>query len=124
MEYRQRRQVDSKDKPTRWASDRQEKSIAKATGGKQTKNSGATCFSKGDVTTNKWLLEAKTCMKDQKTFTIHKEWFEKNKKESLFMNKPYSAVVFNFGPNDDTNYYAIDEQTFLLMKEALESIEE
>jgi hypothetical protein len=36
-------------KPTRYYSDKQEKAIAKAVGGKQTANSGATAFQKGDV---------------------------------------------------------------------------
>ena len=113
---------DGKKKPTRYYSDKQEKSIAKAVGGKQTANSGATAYSKGDVTEGDrtgWLLEAKTCMKDQKSFTMQEEWFIKNRSESIFMKKDYSAVVFNFGP-DKPNYYCIDENTFLEMKEALE----
>ena len=113
---------DGKKKPTRYYSDKQEKSIAKAVGGRQTANSGATAYSKGDVTEGNrtgWLLEAKTCMKDQKSFTMQEEWFIKNRSESIFMKKDYSAVVFNFGP-DKPNYYCIDENTFLEMKEALE----
>lgn len=113
---------DGKKKPTRYYSDKQEKSIAKAVGGRQTANSGATAYSKGDVTEGDrtgWLLEAKTCMKDQKSFTMQEEWFIKNRSESIFMKKDYSAVVFNFGP-DKPNYYCIDENTFLEMKEALE----
>ena len=113
---------DGKKKPTRYYSDKQEKSIAKAVGGRQTANSGATAYSKGDVTEGDrtgWLLEAKTCMKDQKSFTMQEEWFIKNRSESIFMKKDYSAVVFNFGP-DKPNYYCINENTFLEMKEALE----
>lgn len=113
---------DGKKKPTRYYSDRQEKSIAKAIGGRQTANSGATAYSKGDITEGDrtgWLMEAKTCMKDQKTFTMHEEWFDKNKAESIFMKKDYSAVVFNFGPGKP-NYYCVDEYTFLEMKDALE----
>lgn len=103
--------TDESQKPTRYYSSRQEKSIAKATGGSVTKNSGATMFQKGDITTDNWLLEAKTCTKEQKSFTLKEEWFNKNKQESLFMNKDYSAVVFNFGPGKP-NYYVIDELTF------------
>ena len=73
-------------------------------------------FQKGDILTDNWLLECKTCTKHQKQFTIKKDWIEKNKHESLFMNKDYSAIVFNFGP-DENNYYVIDELTF---KELLE----
>ena len=70
--------------PTRHYSSRQEKSIAKAVGGKQTKNSGATTFQPGDVMTDKWLLEAKTCTKPKKQFTLKEEWFIKNIDTSLF----------------------------------------
>ena len=38
-------------KPTRWYSDKQEKQVAKATGGKQTPNSGSTPYVKADVLT-------------------------------------------------------------------------
>lgn len=30
------------------------------------------------------------------------------------MGKPYSAVVFNFGP-DERNYYVIDEELFEIL---------
>ena len=43
---------------------------------------------------------------------------EKNKQEAMFMNKPYSAVVFNFGP-DEENHYIIDEYLFETLINAL-----
>ena len=86
-------------RPTRFYSSRQEKAIAKAVGGKQVANSGATTFNKGDVKTEDWLL--------------------KNKEEAFAMGKPYSALVFDFG--DGHNYYVLDEKTFLKMKEAFEN---
>lgn len=95
---------------TRFFSHKQEKSIAKAVGGKLQANSGATMFSKGDIKTDDWLFEAKTCMKEQESFSIKKEWLEKLKQESFSMNKEYNALVFNFGPNTK-NYYVIDEKT-------------
>lgn len=98
-------------KATRHYSSVQESQIAKAVKGNVTKNSGATMFQKGDVTTDNWLLEAKTSTTNKKSFSLKEEWFTKNKQESLFMNKEYSAVVFNFGP-DKPNYYVIDELTF------------
>lgn len=119
--FRQKRDTGEKH-PTRYFSSRQEKAISSAVGGRVTPNSGATAYSKGDITEGDrtgWLIEAKTCTKDQKTFTMHEEWFKKNKEESIFMKKDHSCVVFNFGP-DKPNYYVLDEQTFLEMKEALE----
>ena len=88
----------SSKKPTRHYSSMQEKSVASAIGGRKTPNSGATPNVKGDVLTKDWIVECKTCEKSQKSFTMKKEWFEKNKAEGMFMDKNYSAVVFNFGP--------------------------
>ena len=106
-------------KATRYYSSRQEKDIAHKVNGKVVPNSGAIRFGGGDVTTDQWLFEAKTKMDVTKSFSIKKEWLEKNKEEAFAMGKPYSALVFNFG--DNKNYYVIDERTFLKMKEALEN---
>lgn len=99
-------------RPTRFYSRAQEKQVAKAVGGKPTANSGATSFVKGDVVVGSdWLLECKTCVESKKSFSIKKEWLEKNKEEAFATNKANSALVFNFGPNEP-NYYIIDEKTF------------
>lgn len=97
-------------RPTRFYSSQQERRIAKAVGGKQTANSGATSFVKGDVTTDDWLFEAKTHTEERQQFTIRKEWIEKNKEEAFQMGKHYSAIVIDFG--DGVNHYLIDERTF------------
>ena len=110
-------------KPTRFYSNRQEKAVAKAVDGKQVSNSGARPFNKGDVITDKWLLECKTCIGEKASFSIKKQWLEKNKEEAFGMSKPYNALVFDYGMNSD-RYYVVDERTFLKMKEALEYYEE
>ena len=106
-------------KPTRFYSSKQEKAVAKAIGGKQVANSGATAFSKGDVRTADWLIECKTCTTEKKSFSIKKEWMEKNREEAFAMNKDYNALAFDFGDGD--NYYIVDEKTFIRMKEALDN---
>lgn len=105
-------------KPTRFYSNQQEKKVAKAVSGKQTANSGATLFQKGDVVTADFLIEAKTVTKEQKTFTIKKEWFEKNREEAFAMGKPYSALVFDFG--DGEQHYVIDQKLFSMLLKYLE----
>lgn len=97
-------------RPTRFFSDRQEKKVAKQVGGKQTANSGATRFFKGDIVLDGWLLECKTTTEFRKTFTLHKEWFDKNKEEAFAMHKDYNAVVIDFG--DGEQHYIIDEKLF------------
>ena len=105
-------------KPTRFYSDRQEKHIAKAVGGSKVVNSGATPFRKGDVTSDNWLFEAKTKTTESKSFTIKREWLDKNKEEAFAMRKEYNALVIDFG--DGNQFYVVDEKTFLQMKEALD----
>lgn len=92
--------------------------MAKAVGGRKTANSGATMFSKGDVTTENWLIECKTCTEPRKSFTLQKEWFDKNKEEAFAMHKDYSAVVFDFGDGED--FYIIDQRLFQKLQEYLE----
>lgn len=96
---------------TRFYSDRQEKQIVKNIGGKQVAGSGSSPFYKGDVRTIKFLIEAKTITKVKDSFSIKKKWLLKNKEEAFAMNKPYFALAFNFGP-DEENYYVINEKLF------------
>ena len=113
-----RREKGNEKLPTRHYSNKQEKAIAKKFEGKQTLNSGSTPWQKGDVILDKFLLEAKTKTSPSKSMSIQKEWLEKNSKEALFVGKPYSALAFNFGP-DEKNYYIIDEELFEFLVEAL-----
>lgn len=97
-------------RPTRFFSNKQEKQVAKAVKGKQTSNSGATKFQKGDVTNDLFLLECKTHTEYRKQFTIQHEWIKKNTEEAFAMGKDYSAVVLDFG--DGENHYLINEKLF------------
>ena len=96
---------------TRFYSSKQEKKVAKALDGKQQSNSGATAFNKGDVVLDNCLIECKTTTSEKKSFTVKKEWLEKNKEEAFAMNKEFNALAFDFGDGGDI-YYVIDEKTF------------
>jgi len=99
-------------KTTRQVSSQQEKQIAKVLGARRTLNSGAGKFDKGDLHTENWLIEAKTCMETKKSFSIKKEWLIKMREEQYANNKSYSSLCFDFGDNGG-RYYIIDENTFL-----------
>ena len=120
--HKERIKEGQKPTPTRVFSKKQETQIADATGGQRTPNSGATIWSKGDVLTEQFLLEAKTKTTHSDSIKINKEWFEKNKQEMAFMGKPHSAIVFNFGPGEE-NHYIIDEYLFLELLEYLKDKE-
>lgn len=105
-------------KTTREVSSNQEKKIAKTLGAKRTPNSGATKFYKGDIISDDWLIEAKTCMEIKKSFSIKREWLTKLKEEQYGMGKSYSSLCFDFGDAKD-RYYILDENTFKNVMEAL-----
>ena len=109
-------------RPTRFYSDKQEKKVAKEISGKQTANSGATAFQKGDVYTDDWLIECKTVTSEKKSVSIKKEWLEKNREEAFAMNKEYSALAFDFG--DGNNYFIIDTKTFKKLLNIIEKEKE
>lgn len=96
---------------TRYYSDLHEKSVCKALNANQNSNSGAGKFNKGDVVQQdaSLLIECKTAMSEKTSFSIKKDWIDKNNKESKEMRLDNSCVCFNFGPNTD-NYYVISEK--------------
>ena len=97
----------------------QENNIAKNIGGKTTVNSGGSYFAAGDITTNDFLIEAKTTTKPKDSFSIKKEWLTKNNLERMQLGKPYCALAFQFAPNSP-NYYVIDENLFKKLLEYME----
>lgn len=112
-----------KRKPPRFYSNKQEKKVAKTVKGFQVVNSGATKFSKGDVVTKNWLIECKTTTATEKaSFSIKREWLEKNKEEAFAMGKEFSALAFDYG--DGRNWYVIDEKTFITLQRLLEQEEQ
>lgn len=119
MQFRQHRDTDQK-RPTRYFSNKQETQVAKAIGGRKVANSGATRYDKGDVCTDKVLVECKTKMTDSKSMSIQKEWLDKLREESIYMKKPFYTLVFNFGEHSD-NYYVIPEGLYLQLLDKINS---
>ena len=107
---------DIMNRPTRFYSSRQEKAVAKALGGKKTPNSGATPWVKGDVVADDWLVECKTSTAPKSSFSIKKEWLEKNREEAFATGKAHNTLCFDFGDGGD-RYYILDEKTFKEAKE-------
>ena len=107
---------------TRYFSTIHEESVAKALGGMRNSSSGSGHFRKGDVVCKKssMLAECKTAMEDKNSFSIKKEWIDKNKEETFAMRLDNSCIAFNFGPNQP-NHYVINEN---LMKFLVEKLEE
>ena len=105
---------------TRSASNAQEKAIAKLLNGQVNPNSGAGKWRKGDVQVPEasLLIECKTCMTEKSSFSIKKEWIEKNINEAHSNRLFNSCVAFNFGP-EEKNYFVIDEKLMKFLVEKL-----
>lgn len=113
----------AKEGTTRYFSENQEKAVCKLVGEDicfRTSNSGAGLWRKGDAICKKasMLIECKTCTADKDSFSIKKEWFEKNNKEKKDQRLLNSSIAFNFGPNQK-NYFIIDENLFKYLIERL-----
>ena len=98
---------------TRDYSDKQEKHIAKVTGGKVQSNSGGTKFGGGDVHTDKFFIEAKTPMSDKKSFSIKEDWLYKMREQAFEQGKEESVLAFRFHPDSLIDWYVLDERQFL-----------
>jgi len=96
---------------TRSFSERQEAAVANLLGGERTPNSGGGKFRKGDVIVKdaNLLVECKTCMSDKSSFSIKKDWIDKNKLEAFENRLENHCLCFNFGPSSK-NYFVIDEK--------------
>lgn len=112
---------------TRYYSNIQEENVCKIVKGRRQPNSGASNFSAGDVVNKEAsiLVECKTTLKDKDSFSIKKEWLEKNKEEMKSLRLSNHCLAFNFGPNQN-NYFIIDEKLmkFLILKLEEDNMEE
>ena len=97
---------------TRDYSDKQEKHIAKVTGGKIQSNSGGTKFGGGDVHTDKFFIEAKTSMSVKQSFSIKKDWMKKLQEQTFEQGKECGVLAFQFESCGE-NYYVLNERQFL-----------
>lgn len=105
---------------TRYYSDIQEKYICALLEAKQTSNSGAGLFRKGDCIQRdaSLLIECKTVLSEKDSVSIKKEWITKNKEESFSQRLSNSCIAFNFGPGQP-NYFVIDETLMRFLTEKL-----
>ena len=107
---------------TRYASSVQEKRVAGKLNGTVSSNSGAGLFNKGDVVCEdaSLLIECKTCMEPKKSFSIKKEWIEKNKEEAFRLRLDNHVIAFNFDYQDKRDYYVIDDKLMEFLVRKLE----
>ena len=110
---------------TREASSIQEKRVANKLDGYVTPNSGAGYFKKGDIQIPDagLLVECKTCVSPKKSFSIKKEWLDKNKQELFSSGLSNSVIAFNFDYENKQDYYVIDDKLMRFLVDKLKECE-
>ena len=108
-------------KSTKFYSNLQEQKVSTLLGMKKVSGSGAPLYCCGDLSDDMFLGECKTSMKDKSSFSVKKEWIDKNNIERLQLQKPYSFLAISFTPEADTNYFIIGEKE---MKKFVELLRE
>jgi len=110
----------AKEGTTRYYSDLQENAIKDLIDGWKNPNSGAGHFRKGDVIQQEAsiLIECKTPTSEKDSFSIKKEWIEKNRSEARDMRLFNNAIAFTYGPKQE-NFFVIDEKLFKFLVEKL-----
>lgn len=105
---------------TRAFSDAQEKAVCRLLNATQQPNSGAGMFRKGDCYQKEasLLIEAKCVETDKSSFSIKKEWIEKNRQEALVQRLSNYCIAFNFGPNQE-NHFVINERLMKFLVDKL-----
>jgi hypothetical protein len=105
---------------TRQLADKHEKAVAKALGGRQTPSSGSTPYSKGDITTDHFIIECKTKMVETNSIIIKQEWIDTLEQERRATGKQYKAISISMDCGK-TSHYIIDEK---LMQQLIQMIKE
>ena len=107
---------------TRYFSDLQEKDVCEKLNATQQPASGSGHFRKGDAINYlaSLLIECKTHTNAKNSFSIKKDWLDKNKEEAFTQRVFNGCIAFNFEPGKP-NYFVIDEK---LMKFLVEKLEE
>lgn len=110
----------AKEGTTRYYSTLQENSVVDLIGGFRVANSGAGLFTKCDVINKEASIgiECKTPTSEKDSFSIKKEWIEKNRSEARDMRLFNQALAFTFGPNQE-NFFVIDEKLFKFLIDKL-----
>lgn len=99
-------------RPTRYYSTKQEKSIAKLVRGKVNANSGAAPFCAGDVQTHDTLYECKTVTQEKRSYSVKQDVLNKIQKEAFSMGRRHAVLVFNFKPNGEP-YFVLTKKHYL-----------
>lgn len=105
---------------TRYYSDMHEKDICKLLNAKQTPNSGAGRWRKGDAHQEEasLLIECKTCTAEKNSVSIKKDWITKNKEEAFSQRLSNTCIAFNFEPKGES-YFIINEKLMKFLVDKL-----
>lgn len=104
---------------TKKASVSQEERIARLFKGRRTPQSGGGKWVKGDVISENFLIECKTSLTEKTSYSVSKKILQKADEQRREMGKPFYALAFTFGNDED--YFVINSKTMRYLLSALET---
>lgn len=87
----------------------QEERVARLFLGKRTPQSGGGKWKKGDVLSEDFLVECKTSVTPRTSYSVNRKILDKANEERREMNKPFYALAFTFGTEED--FFVVDTKT-------------
>lgn len=102
---------------TKKVSLQQEDRVAKIFCGTRTPQSGGGKWVKGDVISEHFLVECKTTVTPKNSYSISRHILNKADAQRRDMGKPFYALAFTFGDNED--FFVVDSKTMTTLIHAL-----
>lgn len=87
---------------------KQEERVAKLFKGQRTPQSGGGKWKKGDVLSEDFLVECKTTITEKPSYSVSKKILDKANEERIEMGKPFYALAFTFGTDED--FFVLDKR--------------
>lgn len=91
---------------TKKVSIKQEERVARLFSGNRTPQSGGGKWKKGDVLSEDFLIECKTTLSVRTSYSVSRSILDKADEERREMNKPFYALAFTFGTEED--FFVVD----------------
>lgn len=101
---------------------KQEERIAALFKGKRTPQSGGGKFVLGDVLSEDFLVECKTSVEPKPSYCVKKSILDKADKERSEMGKPFFALAFTFGTEED--FFVLNKKAMAYLLSCVEAVSE
>lgn len=99
----------------------QEERVARLFNGKRTPQSGGGKWKKGDVLSDNFLIECKTTVTEKPSYSVSKKILDKADEERREMGKPFYALAFTFGTEED--FFVLNKKAMAYLLSCIKDVD-